>query len=142
MITSRSLDDLNPLVRHLAQRHIEECKKVGIDLLIYCTYRDNEAQNDLYSQGRTKPGSIVTNARGGDSAHNYRIAYDCVPLVNGKTAWSDTILYKKVAEIGKKLGLEWAGDWKSFKEFPHFQYTGGLTIAELKAGKQIPSALV
>ena len=142
MISSRSIDDLNPLVRHLAQRHIEECKKVGIDLLIYCTYRDNEAQNDLYSQGRTKPGNIVTNARGGDSAHNYRIAYDCVPLVNGKAAWSNTALYKQVAEIGKKLGLEWAGDWKSFKEFPHFQYTGGLTIAELKAGKQIPSALV
>jgi peptidoglycan L-alanyl-D-glutamate endopeptidase CwlK len=63
---------------------------------------------------------------------------DVVALVNGKPVWSTTDpIWQKIGEIGKACGLEWAGDWKDFKEFPHFQYTGGLTIAQLQQGAKI-----
>ena len=139
-VTSRSLDDLHPRVKALALAHIAACAEHGIDLLVYCTYRDNVAQNLLYAQGRTIPGAIVTNARGGDSFHNYRCAYDCVPLIAGKPAWDNRNLYFQVGELGEKLGLQWAGRWTGkLKETAHFQYSAGLTLSDLKAGKAIPA---
>lgn len=138
MINSRSLDDLLEPAKERAEKFIASCKAAGIDLLVTSTYRDNESQDALYAQGRTKPGSIVTNARGGESFHNYRCAMDVVPIVNGKPNWntSDPI-WAKVGAFGKQAGLEWAGEWKTFKETAHFQYTGGLSLDQLKAGEKI-----
>ena len=62
MYSSRDVADLFPVVRAKALAHKEACKEAGIDLLIYCTYRDPEAQDALYEQGRQAPGAIVTNA--------------------------------------------------------------------------------
>ena len=137
MINSRSLDDLAPPAKQRAQAFVEAAKAKGIDLLVTSTYRDNESQNALYAQGRTTPGNVVTRAKAGQSWHNWRCALDVVPLVNGKAIWDDQALWKQVGEIGKSCGLEWAGDWVTFKEFPHFQYTGGLTLAQLQAGAKI-----
>jgi peptidoglycan L-alanyl-D-glutamate endopeptidase CwlK len=138
MINSRSLDDLIPQARERVDKFIALCKENGIDLLVTSTYRDMESQTALYNQGRTAPGKIVTNAHAGESFHNYRCAVDVVPLVNGKPQWdgSDPV-WAKVGELGKQAGLEWAGEWHSFKELAHFQYTGGLTIAQLKSGTAI-----
>jgi len=92
----------------------------------------------LYAQGRTAPGKIVTNAKAGDSWHNWRCAVDVVPLVNGKADWDGSHpVWAEIGRLGKEAGLEWAGEWKSFKELAHFQYTGGLTLTQLKAGQQI-----
>ena len=137
MINSRSLDDLVPPAKQRAQAFVEAAKAKGIDLLVTSTYRDNESQDALYAQGRTTPGNVVTRAKAGQSWHNYRCALDVVPLVNGKAIWDDQAMWKQVGEIGKSCGLEWAGDWVTFKEFPHFQYTGGLTLAQLQAGTKI-----
>jgi len=137
MINSRSLDDLVPPAKQRAQAFVEAAKAKGIDLLVTSTYRDSESQDALYAQGRTTPGNIVTRAKAGQSWHNYRCALDVVPLVNGKAVWDDQAVWKQVGEIGKACGLEWAGDWKTFKEFPHFQYTGGMTLAQLQQGAKI-----
>ena len=134
MIASRDPADLLPVVRERLEELFVLTKQVGIDLLLTSTYRDLESQNALYAQGRTTPGHIVTNARGGQSYHNYRCAFDFVPLVNGKPAWADIRLFVKVGGLGEQVGLEWAGRWTSFKEYAHLQYTGGLTLAELRAG--------
>ena len=136
MINSRDLKDLDPYVAGLAKQFIAACKKQGIDLLVTSTYRDNESQNALYAQGRTKAGRIVTNAKAGQSFHNYRLAFDVVPIVNGKPQWNDFRTFQKIGAIGKSIGLEWAGDWRTFKELAHFQWTGGLSLAQLKAGKR------
>ena len=138
MINSRNINDLLPNVKVRVEKFIELCDEEGIDLLITSTYRDNESQEALYEQGRTRPGKIVTNAKPGESWHNYRCAIDVVPLINGKPNWdgSDPI-WETIGELGEKAGLEWAGRWHSFKELAHFQYTGGLTLADLKAGKEI-----
>ena len=136
MINSRDLKDLDPYVAGLAKQFIAACKKQGIDLLVTSTYRDNESQDALYAQGRTKAGRIVTNAKAGQSFHNYRIAFDVVPIVNGKPQWNDFRTFQKIGAIGKSVGLDWGGDWKSIKDYPHFQWTGGLSLAQLKAGKR------
>lgn len=146
MITSRKLDDLLFPVKLRALDLIHECKTEGIDLLVTSTYRDFEAQDKLYSQGRTLLGAVVTNAKGGQSFHNWRVAFDVVPLRNGKPVWNtigdDAIVWKQIGSIGERLGLEWAGRWKGrLQEMAHFQYTGGLTLADLQAGKTMEATI-
>ena len=138
MINSRSLDDLLPAVKVRVEKFINSAKDAGIDLLVTSTYRDNESQNALYAQGRTKQGRIVTNAKAGQSFHNYRCAVDVVPLINGKPVWdAENDIWQKVGDLGIAAGLEWAGKWTKFKEMPHFQYTNGLNLADLQIGKKI-----
>ena len=137
MINSRSLSDLNPKVAAMCSEFINRCKAEGIDVIITSTYRDAEAQNKLYAQGRTEPGKKVTNAKAGQSYHNWRVAFDFVPLVNGKAMWNDAVLFLKCGEIAEGVGLEWAGRWKKFNETAHCQYTGGLSLADFQAGKTL-----
>lgn len=137
MINSRKLDDLHPKVKVLCENFISSCDKQGIDILITSTYRDGESQNALYSQGRSAPGKIVTNARAGQSYHNWRVAFDFVPIVNGKPNWSDVALFTKCGEIAEAVGLEWAGRWKKFKELAHCQYTNGLSLQDFQQGKTL-----
>lgn len=138
MINSRKLEDLLPPVKVRVEEFLASAKLAGIDLLVTSTYRDNASQDALYAQGRTTVGRIVTNAKAGQSWHNYRCAVDVVPVVAGKPRWDvkDSV-WQEVGRLGKAAGLEWAGDWKRFREYPHFQYTGGLTLAQLQQGAKI-----
>jgi len=137
MINSRRIEDLHPVVQKKCRAFKAGCQAEGIDVLITSTYRDMESQAALYAQGRTAPGAIVTNAKPGQSFHNWRVAFDFVPIVNGKAAWSDTKLFTRCGQIAEGVGLEWAGRWKRFREFPHCQYTGGISLAEFQAGKTL-----
>ena len=136
MINSRKIEDLHPYVAKMCRAFVAACKKDGIDILITSTWRDNESQNALYAQGRTKPGKKVTNAKAGQSFHNYKLAFDFVPIVNGKAQWNDLATFKRAGAIGERLGLDWAGRWVSFKELAHLQWSGGLSLAQLRAGKK------
>ena len=61
-----------------------------------------------------------------------------MPIVNGKPNWKDSDpVWQKIGQAGKQVGLEWAGEWKTFKETAHFQYTGGKTLKQLQAGEKI-----
>jgi peptidoglycan L-alanyl-D-glutamate endopeptidase CwlK len=134
---SRSLEDLHPGVRRRVEAFLNAAKGAGIDLLVTSTYRDFEAQQALYDQGRSKPGKIVTNAKPGQSYHNFRCAVDVVPMRGGKPVWSDKDpVWQTVGELGEAAGLEWAGRWTKFKEYPHFQYTAGATLKQLAEGWQ------
>lgn len=137
MINSRKLDDLHPKVKTLCQNFIIACDEAGIDVIITSTYRDFASQNALYAQGRTTAGKIVTNAKAGQSFHNFKVAFDFVPILNGKAVWNDAALFTKCGEIAEKCGLEWAGRWKRFREMAHCQYTGGLTLQDFQKGKTI-----
>lgn len=134
MINSRDINELHPVVREKCKMFIAECSSQGIDVIITSTYRDNESQAELYAVGRTKPGRKVTNARPGHSYHNYRIAFDFVPVINGKAQWNDIDLITKCGHIAESSGLEWAGRWKTFRELLHCQYSQGLSIKDLLAG--------
>ncbi len=131
MINSRDINELLPAVKTLCEQFIAKCKQQNIHVIITSTYRDFESQDALYAQGRTTPGKIVTNAKGGQSFHNYRVAFDFAPMVNGKISWNDTQLFTKCGEIGESIGLEWAGSWVKFKELAHLQLRG-VTLNELK----------
>jgi peptidoglycan L-alanyl-D-glutamate endopeptidase CwlK len=142
-MASRSLAHLNPETRRRAEDFVAKCAGEGVDVLIYCTYRSPQEQDMLYAQGRTtagpnprasKPmGDIVTNARAGQSWHNYGAAFDFVPLVNGKAAWNDKNLYASCGKIAEALGLEWAGRWTgSLRETAHCQFRNGLTLAQVR----------
>jgi len=136
---SRKIEDLHPTVQDKCRAHMAACEEAGITLIVTSTYRSPEEQAVLYAQGRTAPGKIVTKAKPGQSMHNHRLAYDVVPLRNGKPVWGtsggDGVLWQKVGALGVEQGLEWAGNWVKFKESAHFQWTNGLTLAELQAGK-------
>lgn len=113
-------------MQSLATKFLAACRNEGIDLLVTCTLRSNEEQAALYAQGRTKPGKVVTNAKPGQSMHNHGLAIDVVPLRAGKPVWGTTgedgKLWKRIGEIGEKVGLEWAGRWTTMREYPHFQH--------------------
>lgn len=110
------------------------------------TLRNFAEQDALYAQGRTKPGKIVTKAKGGQSYHNYGLAIDIVLLVDkdkngtyeaaswdvktdfdgdGKSDWMEAVA------VFKRYGWEWGGDWR-FVDQPHFQKTFGHSIVQLR----------
>jgi peptidoglycan L-alanyl-D-glutamate endopeptidase CwlK len=145
VINSRSLDDLIEPARARFVQFLKACAVDpwlvgnGVTVIITSTLRDLDAQAELYAQGRTKPGKIVTNAKPGESWHNFACAGDVMPLRHGKPVWGtkgdDLEVWQTIGKVGLRCGLEWAGNWKTFKEYPHFQYTGGLTLADMRSGK-------
>ncbi|WP_419808398.1 M15 family metallopeptidase [Sphingomonas sp.] len=147
MPDSRDLADLHPRVRAMAVRLLHDAAAAGIPLKVTFTFRSIATQDALFAQGRTKPGKIVTNARGGSSFHNYRLALDVAPEELLKLPnWGDTpahqkatdALWAKVGAIGKAIGFRWGGDFKSIKDRPHFEWSGALTLADLRAGRRLP----
>lgn len=106
----------------------------GLDVQIASGFRSVKEQNELYAQGRTKPGPIVTNAKGGLSAHQSGLAVDLYFLVDGKGSNEGIRVsdwgvgkYLKLWKLIKAAGLEveWAGNWKTFKEYCHFEIATG-----------------
>ena len=113
------------------------------------TLRTFAEQDVLYAQGRTRlfdsKGNrlgIVTKAKGGQSIHNFGLALDIVLIKDNKTAsWEDNVDFDKdgkadwleVVDIMKSNGWTWGGDWKSFKDKPHFEKTFGYTWQQLLA---------
>jgi peptidoglycan L-alanyl-D-glutamate endopeptidase CwlK len=133
--TSRNIGDLDPRLQSLFVRFDIAMKEQHIDYIVTCTYRNDADQQALYDQGRKNPGKIVTNAKPGESMHNKTdsagkpaaLAFDIAILENGKIDWNaSNPKWTKAGNIGKLIGLEWAGDWKSFKEYPHFQLPKGI----------------
>lgn len=105
------------------------------------TLRTIAEQDALYAQGRTKPGKKVTNAKGGQSYHNYGLAIDICLIIDDKEASWDTLKdfdgdgisdWMEAVKIFKSRGWEWGGDWEKFRDTPHFQKTFGFTTAKLK----------
>ena len=135
---SRDIKDLCDTVRVAAEAALSECKTKGYDVVVTCTYRSPDEQDKLYAQGRTIKGLKVTNAKAGQSLHQYRCALDIVPVVNGKPEWTGkSPVWKAVADIFKSHGFEWGYDWKTFKEMPHFQMTKGHNLNYFQTGGKI-----
>ena len=123
---------LHPKIREDAATLLNTVQeKLGIKLRVTQGFRSFKEQNDLYEQGRTKPGKIVTNAKGGESYHNYGLALDVCEIRGREAIWECD--WKKIAPIAKGLGWEWGGDWTSFKDKPHFQKAFGKSEKQLLA---------
>jgi peptidoglycan L-alanyl-D-glutamate endopeptidase CwlK len=133
-VSERNIEKLHPKVRDKAREFINKVEKdLGIKIRATSTLRTYDEQNKLYAQGRTTKGGIVTNAKGGQSNHNFGTALDVVPIVNGQPDWKTTAdTWSKIAIIGKGLGFQWGGDWKGLVDKPHFEMQFGNTLAQLR----------
>ena len=118
--SEKTIATLLPQVQPYARALVLKAAKAGITIKVISGLRTYEEQNDLYEQGRSKPGRIVTNARGGYSNHNFGIAFD-VGVFEGTKYLDESPKYKAVGALGIELGLEWGGNWKSIQDEPHFQ---------------------
>ena len=118
--SEKNILTLQPEVRPLARALVHKAALAGIKIKIISGFRSYEEQDALYAQGRTAPGNIVTNARGGYSNHNFGIAFD-VGVFEGNKYLDDSPKYKAVGVLGMDLGLEWGGSWKTIVDQPHFQ---------------------
>lgn len=134
LLNQQRLAKVHPALASRANSMIQMLAGSGIPILITQSLRTWEEQDALYAKGRTVAPIgdkfIVTNAKGGQSYHNFGLAVDIVILdAIGKADW-DTAHpgWAAAAQAGKSVGLEWGGDWKKFKDLPHFQFTGDLDL--------------
>jgi peptidoglycan L-alanyl-D-glutamate endopeptidase CwlK len=124
------LKKIHPELASRIRTVVAALAQAGINIEVVQGLRTFAEQDDLFRQGRTKKGAVVTNARGGQSNHNYGLAVDVVPFVNGKPQWnSPNSVWMAIGHEGGAVGLEWGGNWKKFIDKPHLQMPG-LTIKQ------------
>lgn len=126
------------------------CRCWAEDVFIVFTdgLRTNVDQAILYGKGRKSyvyggkqygnpKVSRVTNAQPGTSMHNYGLALDFVNCDGfGKNIdWIVGPKWRRAAAIAKELGFTWGGDWRSFYDAPHIEYSRGYTASQIKSGK-------
>lgn len=131
--SERELARLNPQLAERVRLMAADLRAQGINVVVAPKggLRTFAEQNELYAQGRTKPGNIVTNVRGGGSYHNYGLAVDIVPTTaSGQPTWNASAdTWNRIGRAGEQQGLEWGGRWTSFQDRPHFQMAGGTSSA-------------
>jgi peptidoglycan LD-endopeptidase CwlK len=135
-------EEVISMITHIENSHFPPT----VQIRIIQGLRTIKQQEDLYAQGRTKPGKIVTNARGGQSIHNYGLALDFALMYdkdkNGSfeiLSWStgedfdgDKISdWSEVVKAFKSIGFVWGGDWVSFKDYPHLEKSFGFGWRDL-----------
>jgi len=140
-INSRSIDDLHPALQRGCRELMRRMSQAGFTHVgVSSTYRCNHHQDWLFEQGRSRPGNIVTNARGGQSIHNHMphnaLAFDIFQNIRGQE-WNNPAFFATAGQIWVNMGGEWGGNWASFPDRPHFQYTSGLTLRDLQNGRTL-----
>lgn len=128
---------LHPLIKPTVFELLSVLADKNIHIRIVQGLRTFAEQDALYAQGRTTQGQIVTKAKGGQSFHNYGLAFDFCILKDDKTiSWNrDEDLngdhmsdWMQVVNLFIAKGYEWGGNWTSFPDYPHIQKIFGLTI--------------
>lgn len=141
---------LHPNIRQEAKQLIEKAESnlPHTAIRVVQGLRTFAEQDELYAQGRTKPGKIVTNAKGGQSIHCFGLALDFALMYdkdkNGTyetLSWNTSEDFDKdkqadwleVVRVFKEAGYVWGGDWVSFKDYPHLEKSFGYTWRQLLA---------
>ncbi len=138
-MNSRDIKDLHPYLVERWNFSVLEWEKRHPNSpwpFLTQTYRSNDYQNDLYDLGRSKPGKIVTNAKGGQSLHNYypALAFDMAFKTADEVDWS-THWFRSFSDIIVPMGVVWGGSWIRFKDYPHFQVPN-FTWRDAAAGRE------
>ena len=137
------IDTLHPLIKAEVLElvtHVNTVILTGkVKMIVTQGLRTFDEQNKLFAQ-RPK----VTNAKGGQSIHNYGLAFDFCLADGGRTIW-DTVKdfdndkvadWMEVVKVFKAAGYTWGGDFRSITDRPHFEKTFGHTWQQLLAIKQ------
>jgi RHS repeat-associated protein len=134
--TENILAGLNPDAAAAAREHLIQMSQddLGVDVQLGGGSRTYAEQDAAYAQGRTAPGSIITNARGGQSYHNFGVAYDIKLFEpNGQYISNGSdMAYRQAGRIGAELGLTWGGSFKSLFDPSHFQLDRGIDISTMR----------
>lgn len=139
---------LHPVVAAKQAELVSLAAKKGIDVVITQGYRSTEEQDELYRQGRTAEGAIVTNAKGGQSYHNYGLAVDfAIKKPSGDVIWdmdydgnrNQKPDWQEIVDIAKQLGFTWGGDWANFPDYSHLQMDFGYSLSKLQKGYYPPA---
>ncbi|MBK7366266.1 MAG: M15 family metallopeptidase [Nitrosomonas sp.] len=115
-LSQRSIDRLNGVHPDLVSVVKLAIERSEVDFMVTEGLRSKERQKELVAAGASK----TMNSR-----HITGHAVDLAAYVNG-IRW-DWPLYEKIAKAMKQaayelnIKIEWGGDWKSFKDGPHFQ---------------------
>lgn len=121
------------------KKHFQE---KGVEARYISGTRTFAEQDALYAKGRTAPGPKVTNAKGGQSNHNFGIAVDVGLFLPDGRYLEDTPFYREIGGIVATFPtLEWGGNWK-FVDEPHIQWRTGLTLAEMQARIKLGQSVV
>jgi hypothetical protein len=123
------LNSLHPYFRDRITELVEVCKKQGIELAVVESYRTHAKQAEYFGMGRK-----YTRSKGGNSKHQYGLAVDVVPIIDGKAVWENHSLWKKIGMNGERLGLRWGGRWRAPYDPAHFEWSGGITTTQLAKG--------
>lgn len=133
--SERCIETLHLRAQELAREFMSAVAGFDVTVRIISGTRTYAQQDALFAKGRTAPGPRVTNAKGGQSNHNFGIAWDIGLFRGGEYLDGDTAaeqaLYSSVAEL-KPGGLEWGGDWTSFKDPPHYQVANGHSTSQVR----------
>lgn len=140
----RDIAQLHPVLQAAIYTLKNTCLAHGLHLGIGECLRTAEEQDALYAQGRTKPGKVVTNAKGStySSQHQWGIAFDFFKNIKGHE-YDDIAFFNQVGALAKQIGLGWGGDWTSPVDKPHLYLKDwGSTTAPLKAQYKTPEAFM
>ncbi|HRY32118.1 MAG TPA: M15 family metallopeptidase [Bacteroidales bacterium] len=141
-ITDKRIALLHPKIREDVEWIINTVEdELEIRLRVTQGLRTFAEQDALFNQprdGKDNDGDgrideadeKVTNARAGDSYHNYGLAFDVVEILRGQANWNTK--YRDIAAIAARKGFDWGGNFKTLVDRPHFQKTFGYSIAKLK----------
>jgi hypothetical protein len=128
--SERRLQQLHPALATAVRAMIADLASQGIVVEVVQGLRTFAEQDALYAKGRTTPGAIVTQARGGESNHNYGLAVDLCPFTNDKPDWNAPMaVWAAIGSSAAERGLEWGGQWKKFLDKPHVQLPA-MTVKE------------
>lgn len=106
----------------------------GVNARIISGTRTYAEQGALYKQGRYgNPGKIITKANGGQSNHNFGVAWDIGIFTKTGGYLGDGAEYDKAGKLGRSDMVEWGGEWKNFVDKPHYQLRLGKPVAQLRA---------
>jgi len=120
--SEKRLQQLHPALASAVRAVVADLAGRGIVVEVVQGLRTYKEQDELYAKGRTKPGPIVTQARGGQSNHNFGLAVDLCPFTNDKPDWNAPMsVWAAIGAAAEARGLEWGGSWKKFLDKPHVQ---------------------
>jgi hypothetical protein len=120
--SEKRLQQLHPALGAALRGVVDDLAAKGLVIEIVQGLRTFAEQDALYAQGRTKPGQMVTQARGGESNHNYGLAADLCPFTNDKPDWNAPLtVWAAIGEAAAARGLDWGGAWKKFLDKPHVE---------------------
>ncbi|HEY6767480.1 MAG TPA: M15 family metallopeptidase [Candidatus Sulfotelmatobacter sp.] len=125
---------LEPVTRRLVQQIVEAARGMGIDVMVFETYRSQPRQQELFNNGATKLRTV--------GVHHYGLACDIVRVAGGEPSWKGDFSF--LGQLAHSSGLIWGGDWgdpdiqHSFIDSVHVQRCTIAQQAALFAGNFYP----